>query len=134
MSRVDRHYNNKENRRTVKNQNLYQDLKDYTNLKEEFIIECKKINIDITEELFSKLDRYKDLLIEWNQKFNLTTIIEELAGMNKLLFDQQHISFSLLCKLKGLFDLTNEDDFFLYRRMIFECLSLMNNLITECQD
>ena len=28
--------------------------------KEEFILECKKINIDITEELFSKLDRYKD--------------------------------------------------------------------------
>jgi hypothetical protein len=64
----------------------------------------------------------------------LTTIIEELAGMNKLLFDQQHISFSLLCKLKGLFDLTDEESFFLYRRMIFECLSLMNNLIKECQD
>ena len=45
--------------------------------KEEFILECKKINIDITEEIFSKLDRYKELLIEWNQKFNLTTIIEE---------------------------------------------------------
>ena len=64
----------------------------------------------------------------------LTTIIEELAGMNKLLFDQQHVSFSLLCKLKGLFDLADEENFFLYRRMIFECLSLMNNLIKECQD
>ena len=64
----------------------------------------------------------------------LTTIIEELAGMNKLLFDQQHTSFILLCKLKGLFDLTDESSFFLYRRMIFECLSLMNNLIKECQD
>ena len=45
--------------------------------KEEFILECKKINIDITEELFNKLDKYKELLIEWNKKFNLTTIIEE---------------------------------------------------------
>ena len=28
--------------------------------KEEFILECKKINIDITEELFNKLDKYKE--------------------------------------------------------------------------
>ena len=27
--------------------------------------------------LYNKLDRYKELLIEWNKKFNLTTIIEE---------------------------------------------------------
>lgn len=64
----------------------------------------------------------------------LTTIIEEFAGMNSLLFDQQQVSFSLLCKLKGLLDLTSEEDFFLYRRTIFECLGLINNLIKECLD
>lgn len=60
--------------------------------KEEFILECKKINIDITEELFSKLDRYKELLIEWNQKFNLTTIIEEKDIYLKHFFDSLYLS------------------------------------------
>ena len=60
--------------------------------KEEFILECKKINIDITEELFAKLDKYKELLIEWNQKFNLTTIIEEKDIYLKHFFDSLYLS------------------------------------------
>jgi 16S rRNA (guanine527-N7)-methyltransferase len=60
--------------------------------KEEFILECKKINIDINEELFNKLNRYKDLLIEWNQKFNLTTIIEEKDIFLKHFFDSLYLS------------------------------------------
>ncbi len=60
--------------------------------KEEFILECKNINIDITEELFSKLDRYKSLLIEWNKKFNLTTIIEEKDIFLKHFFDSLYLS------------------------------------------
>lgn len=63
----------------------------------------------------------------------LSTLIEELAGMNRLLLDQHEDLFSLLCKLEGLFTLTEEDDFFLYRRTIFECLGLMNSLIRSCQ-
>lgn len=62
----------------------------------------------------------------------LQTIMEELAGMNRLLIDQEDIFFSLLCKLEGLFILTDDkEDFFLYRRTIFECLSLINE-IKEC--
>ena len=60
--------------------------------KEEFILECKKINIDITEELFNKLDKYKELLIEWNKKFNLTTIIEEKDIYLKHFFDSLYLS------------------------------------------
>ena len=63
----------------------------------------------------------------------LLTLIEELAGMDRLLIDQHENLFSLLCKLEGLFTLTEEDDFFLYRRTIFECLGLMNILIKTCQ-
>lgn len=63
----------------------------------------------------------------------LLTLIEELAGMDRLLIDQHENLFSLLCKLEGLFTLTEEDDFFLYRRTIFECLGLMNTLIKSCQ-
>lgn len=60
--------------------------------KDEFILECKNINIDITEEIFYKLDKYKDLLIEWNKKFNLTTIIEEKDIFLKHFFDSLYLS------------------------------------------
>lgn len=63
----------------------------------------------------------------------LYTIIEELSGMSRLLVDQQNLYFPLLCKLEGLFVLINEEDFFQYRRTIFECLSLANNIMKSCQ-
>ena len=45
--------------------------------KEEFIKYCKDINIDITEELYNNLYNYFVMLKEWNEKFNLTSILEE---------------------------------------------------------
>lgn len=71
--------------------------------------------------------------IDWEKPLN--TIIVELAGMDRLLINEQNVLFPLLCKLEGLFILTREDDFLLFRRTIFECLSLMNSLRKElCQD
>lgn len=64
--------------------------------------------------------------IDWETP--LSTIVEELAGMAKLLPVYHEILFALLCKLEGLFSLTQEEDFFNYRRTIFECLSLMQEL------
>lgn len=58
----------------------------------------------------------------------LSTLQEELAGMNELLFGQQDKFFSILCKLEGLFVLNREEDFFLFRRTIFDCLGLINEL------
>lgn len=58
----------------------------------------------------------------------LETIIEELVGMNDLFLDQQDKIFVIICKLQGIFSLTDKDDFQLYRRTIFECLSLLNGL------
>ena len=46
-------------------------------IKEEFIEECKKLNINITEELYNKLKKYYNLLLEWNNKFNMTAITKE---------------------------------------------------------
>lgn len=57
----------------------------------------------------------------------LETIFEELRGMSSLL-DIDDEFFGLLCKLEGLFDLTEETDFSLYRRSIFECLSILNSI------
>lgn len=70
--------------------------------------------------------------IDWEKP--LSTVIEELTGMNNLFFDQQDIFFCLLCKLEGLFTLTKEEDFFLFRRTIFECLNLLSELKKECLD
>lgn len=63
-----------------------------------------------------------------NWKKPLETIIEELVGMNDLFLDQQDKIFVIICKLQGIFNLTEKDDFQLYRRTIFECLSLLNGL------
>ncbi len=62
----------------------------------------------------------------------LQTIIEELVGLNRLLFDFQTDLFLVICKLEGLFTLVSEQDFPLYRRIIFECLSLLNEVKHEC--
>ena len=51
----------------------------------------------------------------------LETIMEELAGMDRMLGNQVETFASLLFKLEGLFSLVQEDDFQLYRRTIFEC-------------
>ena len=63
---------------------------------------------------------------EKDWKTPLSTIIEELLGMIDLL--NQEKLFSLLCKLQGLNHLEQEEDFPLYRRIIFECLTLLNEI------
>lgn len=96
-----------------------------------------KYNLEISEDtLHSNVKRvinqvYKLLpLREQGQDWEklLSTILQELSGMSKLLFDREVLFFQLLCKLEGLFTLTEEDDFLEYRRIIFECLSLLTEL------
>lgn len=79
----------------------------------------------ITNQIY-KLLPSREEKSDWQKP--LTTITEELAGMDRLLFDQHEILFPLLCKLEGLFPLSEDKDFFLYRRTIFECLGLINNI------
>ncbi len=45
--------------------------------KKRFVEELKKINIEVNEEQLKQLDNYYQLLREWNEKINLTRIIEE---------------------------------------------------------
>lgn len=86
----------------------------------------------ITNQIYKLLPEREEN-IDWRSP--LQTIILELAGMNKLLIDKQDIIFPLLCKLQGLFLLIDNEDFNMFRRTIFECLSLMNTLqISICQD
>ena len=79
----------------------------------------------LTNQIYKLLpNREED--IDWQTP--LGTIIEELSGMDKLLIDYHDVLFPLLCKLKGLYDLNKEEDFFLYRRTIFECLNLLSSI------
>lgn len=84
----------------------------------------------ITNQIYKLLPSREEGL-DW--KTPLSTIVEELSGMHSLLFDQQEIIFSILCKLEGLYTLVDQDDFLLYRRTIFDCLNLMSNLVKACQ-
>lgn len=59
----------------------------------------------------------------------LKTIQGEMAGMSRLIFDQQDVFFRIMCKLESLFLLDKEEDFLDFRRTIFECLSLIEGLV-----
>lgn len=67
---------------------------------------------------------------DWHKP--LETIIQQLVGLQRLFLDQQGQSFLiLLSKLEGLNVLVYEDEFALYRRVIFECLSLLSEMKTN---
>ena len=85
----------------------------------------------ITNQIYKLLPNREEN-VDWEQP--LETIIEELAGMDRLLIGQHNILFPLICKLEGLFTLTEEDDFLLFRRTIFECLSLISSLKKSWQE
>lgn len=55
--------------------------------KEKFIEELKKLNINLTEEQIKKLNKFYELLIEWNKKINLTRIEDEEEVYLKHFYD-----------------------------------------------
>lgn len=61
---------------------------------------------------------------------SLKNLILEIVGMDQLWVDQTNL-FSLLCKLEALQTLTEENDFFAFRKLIFECLSIMTQIKNE---
>ena len=97
-----------------------------------------KYNIDIEEQtihnrLQNLINQTYKLLpsreegADWEKP--LQTILEELAGMQRLMnCGYSEIFFPLLNKLEGLYSLVEDNDFLCYRRTIFECLGLMNDL------
>lgn len=98
-----------------------------------------KYNIDIdTEAIVKNIDRITNQIfkllpsreegLDW--KTPLENLIIEIGGMGKLLGDQVEL-FSLLCKLEALLDLDKEEDFYLFRKVIFESLGLLTG-VKEC--
>ncbi len=64
-------------------------------------------------------------------KLSLSTIVEELSGMNQIWLNAPQELFILICKLEGLSLLEAEDGFFLYRRTIFDCLQIISKIISK---
>lgn len=60
--------------------------------KEEFISELEKLNIILTKKQLQQLDLYYMLLKEWNEKINLTAIIEENQVYLKHFYDSITLS------------------------------------------
>ena len=55
--------------------------------KEELIEACKEINIEITEKQISQLEQFYHILLEWNEKINLTRITEKQDVYLKHFYD-----------------------------------------------
>ena len=74
--------------------------------KEEFIKAVKQLNVDLTEEKLEKLDKFYNLLIEWNKKINLTRIEEEEEVYLKHFYDSLTIAKAVdLSEIKTLCDI-----------------------------
>lgn len=91
--------------------------------KEDFSTNIKRI-INQLYKILPMREEGKD----WKKP--LQTLIEQLCGMKRLLlFNQDSLFFTIICKMEGLFDLVDDkEDMSLYRRTIFECLGLLNSL------
>lgn len=98
-----------------------------------------KYDIDIQKEAVTKnLDRITNQIFkllpsreegeDWESP--LKNLIVEVGGMS-LLLENQVTLFSLLCKMEALLSLTEEDDFFQFRKLIFECLGCTNTIKKE---
>ena len=71
--------------------------------KETFIKEVNKLGITLTDDMLLKLDRYYHLLVEWNNKMNLTSITKEEDVYLKHFYD----SLTLYKTPKELIDLNS---------------------------
>lgn len=71
--------------------------------KNKMIELSKKINIDITDEQLKKFYRYMYLLLEWNEKINLTAITETDEVILKHFIDSMTV-FKYLVESKNIID------------------------------
>lgn len=74
--------------------------------KDEFVKYLDKINIKINEEELLKFEKYKELLKEYNNKFNLTSIIDDESIYLKHFYDSLYlITIEELKKSNNILDI-----------------------------
>ena len=79
----------------------------------------------ITNQIY-KLLPMREQGKDWEKP--LKTLIIELSGMERLFQEYNNLFFLILCKMEGLFTLTNEKDMGSYRNTIFECIGVLNEI------
>ena len=73
--------------------------------KELFIEELKKLNIEVTEDKLTKLEKYYQLLVSENKLYNLTAITEEKQVYLKHFYDSLTISKTINITTQSIIDL-----------------------------
>lgn len=103
-------------------------------VEKDIIINMLKKRLNLIYKLLPTREEKSD----WGKL--LSTIVEELSGLY-IMFNSEELKYNLfiiICKLEGLNSLAKPDDFFDYRRVIFEVLNLTQQLIDlvneKCQD
>lgn len=103
-------------------------------VEKDIIINMLKKRLNLIYKLLPTREEKSD----WGKL--LSTIVEELSGLY-IMFSSEELKYNLfiiICKLEGLNSLAEPDDFFDYRRIIFEVLNLTQQLIDlvneKCQD
>ena len=82
-----------------------------------------KFNVDrLTNQLWKLIPMREH---EENWSGQLETVIIEIAGLNEIL-EHKNCLIVLLSKLEGL--LVRETDFFVYRKTVFEAISLLREV------
>ena len=88
----------------------------------------KKYLVRLTNQIY-KLLPSREEGADW--QWSLSIVIEEIMGMKEILINHQDKLLSVLCKLEGMRSLNDEEDFALYRRTVFECLGLINEVAAD---
>ena len=88
----------------------------------EFTVEVIDKNVRRLTNQMWKLIPMREHKEDWPTQ--LDTVILEIAGMNEVFMNPQFLQ--LLCKLEGL--RAQETEFELYRKTVFECISLLQEL------
>ena len=80
--------------------------------KELFINSLKELNIEVTEEKINKLEKFYELLIDWNNKINLTRIVDKEEVYLKHFYDSLTIVKEVnLNEINTLCDVGTGQDF-----------------------
>lgn len=74
-------------------------------IKQQLIEGAKVLNVQLTNEQADQLMKYKELLVEWNEKMNLTAITEDQEVITKHFLDCLTVQSSIdLTQVKTLVD------------------------------
>ncbi|MEG0951446.1 MAG: RsmG family class I SAM-dependent methyltransferase, partial [Niameybacter sp.] len=72
-------------------------------IKQQLIEGAKALNVQLTDKQADQLMQYKELLIEWNEKMNLTAITEDFEVITKHFLDCLTVQSSIdLAQVKTL--------------------------------